>query len=93
MSTDPEYDAPADMEDDENIHHQAPAHTLYAQTYQPLATQGMPPPTHLNSSIGQAGAAHQGYDSYDPALDTDHFGLSASMNFPTHFSFGTSHLR
>ena len=30
------------------------------------------------------------YDPYDPMLDADPFGLSASMHFPTQFSFDAS---
>lgn len=30
---------------------------------------------------------------YDPMLDMDPFGLSASMHFPTQFSFDTSSMR
>lgn len=30
------------------------------------------------------------FDPYDPMLDADPFGLSASMHFPTQFSFDTS---
>ncbi len=40
---------------------------------------------------------HEGYPSMtqllDPALDWDPFGLSASMHFPTQFSFDTSNTR
>ena len=32
-------------------------------------------------------------DPYDPMLDTDPFGLSASMQFPSSFSFDTSSMR
>jgi len=32
-------------------------------------------------------------DPYDPMLDMDPFGLSASMHFPTQFSFDTSSMR
>jgi len=32
-------------------------------------------------------------DPYDPMLDMDPFGLSASMQFPTQFSFDTSSMR
>lgn len=32
-------------------------------------------------------------DQYDPMLDLDPFGLSASMQFPTQFSFDTSSMR
>lgn len=27
------------------------------------------------------------FDAYDPMLDADPFGLSASMHFPTNYSF------
>jgi len=30
------------------------------------------------------------FDPYDPMLDADPFGLSASMHFPTQFSFDAS---
>jgi hypothetical protein len=30
------------------------------------------------------------FDPYDPMLDADPFGLSASMHFPTQFSYDTS---
>lgn len=33
---------------------------------------------------------NNGFDPYDPMLDADPFGLSASMHFPTQFSFDTS---
>jgi len=32
-------------------------------------------------------------DPYDPMLDMDPFGLSASMHFPTQFTFDTSSMR
>jgi hypothetical protein len=32
-------------------------------------------------------------DPYDPMLDMDPFGLSASMQFPSSFSFDTSSMR
>lgn len=36
---------------------------------------------------GQGGAMNQMFDAYDPMLDADPFGLSASMHFPTNYSF------
>jgi hypothetical protein len=48
----------------------------------------------------QMGDNPQGYssmtqllDPYDPMLDMDPFGLSASMQFPSSFSFDTSSMR
>ena len=35
----------------------------------------------------------QMFDPYDPMLDADPFGLTASMHFPTHFSFQESSMR
>lgn len=47
------------------------------------------PPQHHQDGAAQFGAApmNTGYDFSDPMLDADPFGLSASMHFPTQFSF------
>ncbi len=49
---------------------------------------------------GVGGPGHPQHGSYpsmtqllDPALDWDPFGLTASMQFPTQFSFDTSNMR
>ena len=34
-----------------------------------------------------------GFDPYDPSLDADPFGLTASMHFPTQFTFQESSMR
>lgn len=44
-----------------------------------------------NSAFGAS--LNHGYDPYDPMLDADPFGLSASMHFPTQFSFDASSAR
>lgn len=36
---------------------------------------------------------NQIYDQYDPMLDADPFGLTASMHFPTQFTFQESSMR
>ena len=49
-----------------------------------------PPPPQQHAEAGaQFGAApiNTGYETFDPMLDADPFGLSASMHFPTQFSF------
>lgn len=51
---------------------------------------------HMTQADG-AQSQGQGYPSMtqllDPALDWDPFGLSASMAFPSQFSFDTSNMR
>lgn len=58
------------------------------------APPGQPAPAHADQGAQTHG---QGYPSMsqllDPALDWDPFGLSASMAFPTQFSFDTSNMR
>jgi len=39
------------------------------------------------------GPPNQMFDPFDPMLDADPFGLSASMHFPTQFSFQESSMR
>lgn len=45
------------------------------------------------ASSGYNSMAQQLLDPYDPMLDMDPFGLSASMHFPTQFTFDTSSMR
>jgi len=62
---------------------------------QPIASQ--PPinpfqaPTSMAQADGRDGTNYAGmnsfFDPYDPMLDADPFGLSASMHFPTQFSY------
>ena len=58
------------------------------------APPGQPAPAATEQGAQTQG---QGYPSMsqllDPALDWDPFGLSASMAFPTQFSFDTSNMR
>ena len=64
---------------------------------QQMATNGHAPlqpqtqQAHQDPTSAQFGgqAMNTGYDPYDPMLDADPFGLSASMHFPTQFSFDT----
>jgi hypothetical protein len=103
VSTEQEYDAQADMVDDQD--------SIEADGPGPFP-QGfgaqMPPPGHLQQGHGgpqqrmppQTGDNGPGFpsmtqllDPYDPMLDMDPFGLSASMHFPTQFTFDTSSMR
>jgi hypothetical protein len=104
VSTEQEYDAQADMVDDQDPTEAGPG---------PYPEPIPPPPQHQLSQqqqqISHPGPSQalqmgsenpQGYpsmtqllDPYDPMLDMDPFGLSASMQFPSSFSFDTSSMR
>jgi hypothetical protein len=47
----------------------------------------MPPPDSGAGSGAQGHGLPAQFDPYDPMLDADPFGLSASMHFPTQFHF------
>ncbi|KAF2231317.1 hypothetical protein EV356DRAFT_295034 [Viridothelium virens] len=68
----------------------------YGMPQQQIIPPGQPPPPmhhhHIHTSVGEAGptfgAVNQLYDpSFDPLLDSDPFGLSASMHFPTQYQY------
>jgi hypothetical protein len=107
VSTEQEYDAQADMVDDQDPSESGPG--PYPEAF-PNSQQQMNQQQALNQhhQLGQPGQNMQmgghskGYNSmtqllgpYDPMLDPefDPFGLSASMQFPTQFSFDTSSMR
>ena len=100
MSTEQEYESQADMVDDQDPSELAgpgpypapfgqmspnPANQHGAQQQQQISQAGDNPATF--SSMTQL------LDPYDPMLDMDPFGLSASMHFPTQFTFDTSSMR
>jgi hypothetical protein len=73
-----------------------PVHNMQQQhppgNQQQLATNGahqplQPQPPHADAAATFGAPINAGYDSYDPMLDSDPFGLTASMHFPTQFSF------
>jgi hypothetical protein len=99
-----EYDAPNDMM--EETESEGPSQNPYTPAYSvpPPPSIPMPPPTSAPSGQPPTNSADHGgqtqgqnYPSMtqllDPALDWDPFGLSASMAFPTQFSFDTSNMR
>ena len=56
----------------------------------------MQPPTMLQPGDPRTqlfGSTYPMFDPSDPMLDADPFGLSASMQFPTQFSFQESAMR
>lgn len=66
-----------------------------------MGMQGQPPlgmPAHaMGLGPQQVGAEAYtmgpAFDPYDPMLDADPFGLTASMHFPTQFTFQESSMR
>ncbi|KAI4870791.1 hypothetical protein F4820DRAFT_466498 [Hypoxylon rubiginosum] len=106
--TQQEYDAPTDMMDEPEPDTPGPGpypSTFQVPQQHGVPVQPVTTGPHgqaLMASGGQGnpsqGQTHgQGYPSMtqllDPALDWDPFGLSASMAFPTQFSFDTSNMR
>lgn len=99
MNTEQEYDAQADMVDDQDPAESSGPGPYPAQIPQ-LGQQQLHNQQHAHGM--QIGDNAQRYnpmteqilDPYDPnMLDMDPFGLSASMQFPTQFSFDTSSMR
>lgn len=93
MSTDQEYDAQAEMVDDSDgdeieTDHFIPNFRL--PTTDPHATMSLQGPSPLAQSShpdGSVGGGSHPFDTFDPMLDADPFGLTASMHFPTPFGF------
>jgi len=97
VSTEQEYDAQADMVDDQDPAESGPG--PYPEPLPPTQHHMNQQALGQNQQLGQQGQA-QGFgsmtqllDPYDPMLDMDPFGLSASMQFPSSFSFDTSSMR
>lgn len=99
-----EYDAPADMVDDSEM--DTPGHGPYPPSFADGHQSMVPSPAsavngHHHVTQGEAvqssQAPHGAYPSMTQLLDHggdwDPFGLSASMAFPTQFSFDTSNMR
>ena len=80
-------------------HHQPPTSDYYqpplSAPMQMSSQAQMPPtsqPTNVDGSSQFAGMGEM-IDPDDPMLDADPFGLSASMHYPTTYSFGSPHPR
>ncbi|CAG8235352.1 unnamed protein product [Penicillium salamii] len=91
-----EYDAQADMVDDD---HDGSTSASYVPGFTP---QSIASGSHNMSGFNQPSAegtpsdfgnANQLLGQYEPMLDTDPFGLSASMHFPTPFNYEHSSSR
>lgn len=107
MSTEQEYDAQADMVDDQdpaesgpgpypnnipnNTNHNHNNHQILSPQQMSNSNQQQ---LGQNQGMQAYGSMTQLLDPYDPTmLDMDPFGLSASMQFPASFSFDTSSMR
>jgi len=88
-----EYESQADMVDDQDAAEIA-GPGPYPAPFEPLPTTTAPQQmTQAGDNGQQFGSMTQLLDPYDPMLDMDPFGLSASMHFPTQFTFDTSSMR
>jgi hypothetical protein len=88
------------MVDDQDTSDHSTAPVPFPQAYLQQTAHGLPvsqhaqqPSTQQGETTGPFDAVNQLFDPYDPMLDADPFGLSASMHFPTPFSFETSSMR
>jgi len=109
VSTEQEYDAQADMVEDQDAadsgpgpypepipqtqHQLNPQQMPNPQQQQQLGHQGQNPNMPMGENAQGYSSMTQLLDPYDPMLDMDPFGLSASMQFPSSFSFDTSSMR
>ena len=67
---------------------QAMQSMAHLQAMHPPAVSQIGEPNH--TAIGEM---NQPFDPFDPMLDADPFGLTASMHFPTQFTFQESSMR
>ena len=72
---------PTGMQEQPPTKQMQPVQSIMQPTYPPPTTQplemGNPAGSYMNTS----------YDPYDPMLEADSYNLTASMPFPSHFTF------
>jgi hypothetical protein len=93
-----EYEAQADMVDEPLSDGSNGPGPYPNQQFPQDQVMGQAPPIPVSGLSGDGEGvvfptANQMFDPYDPSLDADPFGLSASMHFPTPFTFETSSMR
>jgi len=83
------------MVDDQDTSDHSTAPGPFPPAFLQQATHGLPLTQHAlpQSTSAPFEAVNQLYENFDPMLDADPFGLTASMHFPTPFSFETSSMR
>lgn len=93
MSTGQEYDAQADIVDDydgDEIETDNFIPNFRLPTTDPNTTMslhGQPLLAHSSHPDTSAGGVSHALDAFDPMIDADPFGLTASMHFPTPYGF------
>ena len=98
MSLDQEFDAQGEMLDD------APGDDTEVDQFIPnfrlpnvsMSMQGQPArsaPSTADAGGGPFAPGNHGFNPYDPMLDADPFGLSASMHFPTPYTYDAQQVR
>jgi hypothetical protein len=97
-----EYDAQADMLDDTDNAENGSDANAYVPDFNrpPVPTgqgrMGLPGPSSIQTGDVDQGMYSAGgslFNQYEPVLDSDTFGLSASMHFQTPFSYEQEMLR
>ena len=89
-----EYGSHAEMMDAEEHHDEmqdgpGPYHQPFSPQSFPMAPGGFVIPVSSSDDAprgGQLGFPGQNYDTGEPMIDADPFGLSASMHFPTPYT-------
>jgi hypothetical protein len=92
VSTEQEYDAQHDMLDDVDADEAdadsfIPNFRLPASTGTAVGGMQASPPLTTSAASDSGGMGLHAIDPYDPMLDADPFGLTASMHFPNPFNF------
>ena len=106
MSVEQEYGANEDLMDDtpdiiDEMHAGPgpyPQQFTHQQVFVTSAPSSIPMTISTEGTVATPRGSQAGYgqgfpDPADPMLDADPFGLSASMHFPTQFSFNESSMR
>jgi hypothetical protein len=107
VSTEQEYESQADMVEDQDPAESGPGpypeplpqpqppqlNQQQIPNQQQFGQQGPPQSMNMAENPQGFGSMTQLLDPYDPMLDMDPFGLSASMQFPSSFYFDTSSMR
>ena len=94
MRTEQEYDAPVDMIDELDAD-EVDTDSFIPNFRLPPSTSAVmqaSPPMTTSTESDSVGGIH-GIDPYDPMLDADPFGLTASMHFPNPFNYQPQHRR
>lgn len=92
MSTEQEYDAQPDIMEDvdldgDDVESFIPNFRLPASTHPTSGGMQVSPPMTTSGGSDHGGMGGHAIDPYDPMLDADPFGLTASMHFPNPFNF------